>query len=413
MADLRWLWTPRAARVATLLADAGRSGRIVGGAVRDGLMGREPDDLDLATDATPAEMLEIGERTGARTIPLLSEVRARPGEWEKGGLKHGTVPFVIDGEVVDVTTLRVDVETDGRHASVRFVRDYEADAARRDFTFNAMSVDLDGRLHDYFGGEADLRSGVVRFVGSAGARIAEDVLRILRFFRFNARYGAPGSPPDGATLAAIADRSADMARLSGERIRDEMGKIISTQGGLDQLALMGACGVLRQVCLPEDGDVAAARVAALNGAPAPAILGLLLVRPGRLPGPTPAEVGARWKLSNDDLAVAQAAHDLHCQGMAGAPFGAFMDMALRPRARRDDLAAALVAFGRPDDADRILGALPEFPLKGADLVSAGMAPGPGVGARLEELRDAWRASGYAATREDLLAIAAPSPGPRG
>ena len=173
--DMKHLWAPPTTALARLFAERGHDVRVVGGAVRDAVAGRPANDVDLATDATPAEMLAVGAALGLRTNPSLGEVERDPGLWEKGGLKHGTVPFVLDGETYEVTTLRLDAETDGRWARTVYVKDFRADAARRDFTFNAMSADLGGRLHDYFGGVGDLAEGRVRFVGDAAGRIREGV----------------------------------------------------------------------------------------------------------------------------------------------------------------------------------------------------------------------------------------------
>ena len=181
--------------------DALPHARIVGGAVRDALIGRAVADIDLATPDTPDAVAAALARSGIRCVPT--------------GLDHGTQTAVVNGRGYEITTLRRDVETDGRHAVVAFTDDWREDAARRDFTINAMSMTRDGAVFDYFGGQADLRAGIVRFVGDAATRIAEDYLRILRFFRFFARYGGT---PDPAAVAAIRDALPGLAGLSVERV---------------------------------------------------------------------------------------------------------------------------------------------------------------------------------------------------
>ena len=203
----------------------GRPARFVGGCVRDGLLGLDQAgrDLDLATPEPPEQVIALLEAAGLQAIPT--------------GLAHGTVTAVADARRFEITTLRRDVATDGRHASVAFTDDFEADAARRDFTINAMSCDRDGRLFDYFGGRADLAAGRVRFVGPAAARIAEDYLRILRFFRFLAHYGR--LPADAEALPACAAAAPAIARLSGERVQAEMRKLLAAT---DPAAGAGADG---------------------------------------------------------------------------------------------------------------------------------------------------------------------------
>lgn len=418
MEDLRALWTPAAAALADVLARSGASTRVVGGAVRDAIAGLECHDTDLCTDATPDEMLAIGERLGLRTIPTAAEVRADPGEMARGGLKHGTVPFVIEGEVVEVTTLRRDVATDGRHAEVAFVRDFREDAARRDFTFNAMSVDRRGVLHDYFGGEDDLRRGIVRFVGDAGERIREDYLRILRYFRFRGRF-ATGTPPDDVArredlrvaFSAIAAGAAGLSRVSGERVWQEMSRILARPGCIDGPFMdMASTGVAQAIGLPVRlGGIDLARAAAQAGA-RPAVVAGLLASGGGLPeyrAATAETLAGRWRMGGEDAALLLFA-GTHV-GMADAPYADFLDLALAPRGRPELVSALLTGFGRSEEAALVSGPLPEFPVRGADLVEAGVPSGPGLGAILARLRAEWRDSGYSAGRDELLASVGEGP----
>jgi len=211
------MWTTDLKQIHKLFDDAGFEIRIVGGAVRDHLLGLEPNDIDLCTDATPDEMITLAETNSIKVIPT--------------GLQHGTVTFVINGEPYEITTLRIDVETDGRHAEVAFTRSFEEDALRRDFTFNAMSYDIHGVVHDYFDGQVDLKRNVVRFVGDAEARIREDYLRVLRWFRFYSRMGSSERTMEDVDLLRLFGEDwiqSGMDKLSGERIWSELKKILST-----------------------------------------------------------------------------------------------------------------------------------------------------------------------------------------
>ena len=201
--------------------------RIVGGAVRDLLAGRPVADVDIATPFEPQTTIGALQAAGIRAIPT--------------GIAHGTVTALAEGGSIEVTTLRLDVETDGRHAVVAFTKDFAEDAARRDFTINAMSLGADGTLFDYFGGQADLAAGRLRFVGAAAERIAEDYLRVLRFFRFQIRYGRVA--PDAETTEALRAAAGKLGTLSAERLWSESGKILGTPDPRAGLSLMAELGV--------------------------------------------------------------------------------------------------------------------------------------------------------------------------
>src|SRR5271166_5067337 len=194
------------AKALEALNGEGEETRLIGGAVRDLALGERALDFDFATTATPDEVIRRGRKAGFKVVLT--------------GVAHGTVTLIVNGRPIEVTTLREDVETDGRHAKVTFGRDFRADALRRDFTINALSLDVDGRLHDPFGGLDDLAAGRVRFIGDADARIREDYLRILRFFRFSARFGTGALDRDG--LSATVRHRSDLGRLSRERVRAEV-----------------------------------------------------------------------------------------------------------------------------------------------------------------------------------------------
>ncbi|MGH6904305.1 MAG: CCA tRNA nucleotidyltransferase, partial [Geminicoccaceae bacterium] len=286
LAGQPWLTAPASRAVLAALEAGGRPVRFVGGCVRDGLLGR-PDagrEIDLATPERPEQVMRLLEAAGLRAIPT--------------GLAHGTVATTAGGRTFEITTLRRDLACDGRHAEVAFTDDFRVDAARRDFTINAMSCDREGRLYDYFEGQADLAAGRVRFVGAAAARIVEDYLRILRFFRFFAHHGRP--PADAEALRACRAAAPGLQRLSGERIQAEMRTLLEAGDPLPALRLMVETGVLGQI-IP--GPVALERLARLiELAPEsdPLIRLAALLRPPPAEPATTDRVALRWRLSNHD-----------------------------------------------------------------------------------------------------------------
>jgi poly(A) polymerase len=355
--------------------------RIVGGAVRDLLAGRPVSDVDVATPLTPEEVTAALRRAGLRAIPT--------------GIAHGTVTALAEGRTIEITTLRQDVETDGRHAVVAFTDDFRTDAARRDFTINAMSLAPDGTVFDYFGGRQDLSGGRVRFVGSADARIAEDYLRILRFFRFWARYGA--SRPDAGTAQALAGGAPNLVTLSAERVWSETAKILTVRDPRAVLRLMEALGVLA-VVLPETDPRWPATFDRLAAASAPADPVLRLAALVTEPEP----VARRLKLSNAERDRLLALSE----GEVPPPDGD--DAALR-RAMAETPAAVLIdrSFLRHEAGPaaeawrRRLAEIPApvFPLQGRDGVALGLAPGPALGEALRQVRVWWLAAGCVATAE--------------
>lgn len=347
--------------------------RVVGGAVRDWLADRPIGDIDLATPHPPGSVTAALREAGLRAVPT--------------GLAHGTVTAVSAGQGFEITTLRRDVATDGRHAEVAYTDDWRTDAARRDFTINALSLRPDGAVFDYFGGLADLAAGRVRFVGDPARRIAEDYLRILRFFRFHARYGA--GPPDPAALAAIAEGVPGLARLSPERVWSELKRLLAAPDPLPALRLMRATGVLAAI-LPEGADPE--RLAPLAPAAPDPILRLAALLTG-----DPTALAARLRLSNEERDRLLA--------LLGPPPPPDAD----PRVLAADTPPAILA-GRAwlagADAARIATIAateaPIFPLHGRDLAAAGIAPGPDMGARLRAARDWWLAGGCVADRDACL-----------
>ncbi|WP_375288106.1 CCA tRNA nucleotidyltransferase [Sphingomonas sp.] len=368
IAPARWEAFPGLAELVEALdADATR---VVGGAVRDTLIGKPVYDVDLATRHAPEESMRRIKAAGLKAVPT--------------GLKHGTVTAVLaSGQPIEVTTLRRDVETDGRHAVVAFTDDWREDAARRDFTMNALYADVrTGAVHDHFDGLGDLAAGRVRFIGDPYQRIAEDHLRILRYFRFHARFG---DAIDAAGLKACADRANDLMALSRERIAAELLRLLVAPAAVRVTALMVENGILRPV-LPEIDAAGVARLAALAEREAAAGVEAEAVR--RLAALLPAEVaegiGGRLKLSNADRKRLVAA-------TAGPGSEGPRALAYRcgPAIARDRLLLA------GEDPAPIIGwAPPRLPISGGALVERGLVNGPGVAAALRALETRWIAEGF-------------------
>jgi poly(A) polymerase/tRNA nucleotidyltransferase (CCA-adding enzyme) len=355
--------------------DAVPQARVVGGAVRDALLGRPVADIDLATPLAPDAVAAALGRAGLRALPT--------------GLAHGTVTALSGGRGFEITTLRRDIATDGRHAEVAFTDNWQADAARRDFTFNALSLDRAGAVFDPFGGLADLRAGRVRFVGDPARRVAEDFLRVLRFFRFYARFGA--QPPDAATRAALQDGAGGLGRLSAERVWGELKRILATPDPHAALRLMRALGVLAAV-LPEADGGRLERLAGLGLPPDP------LLRLSAVQGGDPAALAERLRLSGAEAARLAA---LRGPPPPADPAGLRRALADTPA---DILADRARLAGSPEQVPTILAAeVPVFPLQGRDLVAAGIKPGPAVGEALRAGRAWWLQHGCAGSAGEVLA----------
>ena len=351
--------------------------RFVGGIVRDTLLGIAAADVDLATVHRPENVLHTLKRAGIKVVPT--------------GLAHGTVTAILPSGPVEVTTLRRDVATDGRHATVAFTDDWHEDAARRDFTMNALYADpLSLEVIDYFGGLDDLAASRVRFIGDPLQRIAEDHLRILRFFRFHARFGdAPDADaPDTDALAACTERANDLMALSRERIAAELLKLLVAVHAPRVVALMIDHGIFRPV-LPEITQ--ADRLIALAGREEDAAIAPDPVRrlAALLPcNPAIAEdVGARLRLSNNDRRRLIA---------ATADIGRESPAVLQYRLGATFAADRLLLSDRPIGEAQGLAALitPIFPIKGGDLVSRGIGRGPDVARLLRIVEDQWIAEHF-------------------
>jgi poly(A) polymerase len=374
--------------VRAVLAALAGNGRFVGGCVRDELLGRKIGDVDIATPLLPEEVMRRLEAAGIKAVPT--------------GLQHGTVTAVAPPRHFEITTLRRDVETYGRHARVAFTDDWAADAARRDFTMNALLLDAEGNVFDPIGGLADLRAGHVRFVGDAATRIREDVLRLLRFYRFHARYGRGDA--DAEARAACRALAPLLPSLSGERVAAELMKLLRAADPVPTLRLMSDDGVLA-VLLPEATRLdRLAGLVALEDAPDAIRRLSALIERGA------AEVAERLKLS------AAERDRLLALGAPGAP----LDLAAAEKAQRRlayrrgiDLYRdqVLLAGAVTGAAERVRALLTlaegwraiKFPLRGRDVTALGIPAGPEVGRLLAAIEDWWEADDFSADRRALLA----------
>ena len=393
-----WMTSAAVRAVLAALGTEDAPARFVGGCVRDAVLGRPVKDIDIATVDPPEEVMFRLADSGIHAIPT--------------GIDHGTVTAVIGKDHFEITTLRIDVETFGRRARVAFTDDWAGDAARRDFTINALFADADGAIYDPLGGLGDLKAGRVRFVGRAEERIAEDVLRLLRFFRFQAHYGKP--PPDQEALAACAAMADRLPSLSGERVCGELFRLLLAPEPAAVFALMKEAGVLVHF-LSEAGEIA--RLEALVGIEVgraePDAIRRLAAILGTEEGGGAASA-ERLRMSNaerDRLAaliagMGEITPTLHDRGRRRAIYahGAerFRDLALLAWADRGRMGT------QEDEAwDELLSAaslpLPAFPLKGRDALALGVPHGPEVGRLLGEIETWWIEDDFEADRNACLA----------
>jgi poly(A) polymerase len=367
-----WLERQGIRRLLKALDAKGGHARFVGGAVRDFLLGEHPDDLDLATTHQPDEVMRRLENAGIKAVPT--------------GIEHGTITAISSGTVVEVTTLRSDVSTDGRRATVAFTDDWKQDAGRRDFTINALYADpYSGALFDYYGGLDDLRSRTVRFIGEPLQRIAEDHLRILRYFRFHARYGH--GDPDPESLEACTARANDLMALSRERIADELLKLFALDDPTPTVRLMRERRLFAPV-VPEVDDVerlsklvAAERKAGIAPDPLRRLAALLPADPD-----VAADVAGRLKLSNKARKRLISAAD--------------SSLGLNPRALAyrvgvEHAVDRLLLAGGTEEARDVAGwTPPRLPISGGALIRMGVPEGPEVARMLRRIEDGWEAAGF-------------------
>ena len=400
LAGAAWLKEKNLQAVLGALAGEDGATRIVGGAVRNALFGEPVNDIDLATIFVPDEVIKRAKAAGLKTAPT--------------GIDHGTVTVIADGTPFEVTTLRADVETDGRRAVVAFTGDWLEDARRRDFTINALYCDGEGTIFDPLGGLPDDTARRVRFIGNADERICEDYLRILRFFRFFAWYGH--GRPDPGGLKAVARLKDGLAGLSAERVWAEIKRLLAAPDPGRALLWMRTTEIFQRVMPESWGIDAIHRLMAAErteGWPADPLMRLEALLP-----PEPGKVKAlakRLKLSKAEAKRLNAwakAPDADAE-LAEIALGAILYwhgvQAVRDRlvhvfareaeaGRRADAAALRRQIAFADDWQK-----PVFPLKGEDLLAAGMKAGPAVGKRLRALEGAWVDGGFAGDREALLA----------
>ena len=379
-----WLHSPSLAKVFEALANGGAEARVVGGAVRNALLDRPVKEIDVATTARPEDVMRMAQAAGLGAHPT--------------GIDHGTVTVVVDKQPYEVTTLRRDIETDGRHAVVSFTSSWEEDAARRDFTMNALYCSLDGAIYDSVGGIDDLRNRHVRFIGDAEARIREDFLRILRFFRFTAEYGNGNLDPVG--LAAASELKDGLALLSAERVRAEMLKLIAARSAVSVMTAMYKIGILQLVVRTRIEPERFARLAAIEAA---------LGEPGdaltRLAALAVSQAEDASFLANQlRLSNAEAAH---------IAIAAAIDPRIDPASPESAARAVLYALGRENFARAVRLAwahsgaptsdphwrartllpdrwkAPAMPFSGGDVVALGIAPGPKVGSVLQAFERWW------------------------
>ncbi len=398
--DPPWLHEPLLARLLAALDGNGEEARVVGGAVRNALLGVPVGEVDTATTAIPQEVMRRVQAAGFKAVPT--------------GIEHGTVTAVADGRGFEITTLRKDIETFGRHAKVAFGRDWRSDAERRDFTINAFSMTPDGQVFDYVGGLPDIEKRRVRFIGDPGTRIAEDYLRILRFFRFHAAYGE--GPPDSDGLHACILARAGLEQLSRERVRMEMLKLLTAVHAVPVLAVMADAGLLGRV---------------LGGVPLLASFSSMSKLEGELKLPPDAArrlgalgayVGEDAERLRDRLRLANAEYERiaamverwwRISALTNEHEARMLLYRLHTQAFTDRV---LLAWSRaPESAHdprwQMLASLPErwtppiFPLNAADFIKRGLAKGPALGAALRGAEEAWAAADFPTDPAALDAIA--------
>ena len=376
-----WMKDARVRTLLAALAGGGITARFVGGCVRDWVLERPIGDIDIAVDRPPETVTKALEAAGIKVVPT--------------GLKHGTVTAIVKSHPFEITTLRRDVETDGRRAVVAFTDDWRTDAERRDFTFNALYAEPDGTIHDYFDGQTDLKAGRVRFIGDPEQRIAEDRLRVLRFFRFHARFGKP--PFDGPGFDACRRNAATVSGLSGERVAKELLRTLDAPGGADAFDAMLEAGVLDH-WLPEYAGSAKLRALAAREEKPDALRRLAAILPVDADA---TAIGKRLKLSTQESVRLQLmldpANAIDTANLRASLYRLgtklFIDRALLDAPGDWRAALALAGSWTP----------PELPIGGNDALALGLKPGPRVGALIEAVERWWIAGDFSAGRDACLA----------
>ena len=391
-----WLQNPQTTALMNMFAQSGTTARFVGGVVRNALLDEPVNDLDIAVDAPPEMVMQLAQKAGFKAVGT--------------GLDHGTVTIVVEGRVHEVTTLRVDVETDGRHASVNFTRDWVKDAARRDFTMNALYADADGTLFDPLNGYDDLIARRVRFIGPPEDRINEDRLRILRFFRFSAQYGQGAMDAEG--LAACERLQRGLTALSAERIRAELLRLLQMPGAYTVLNIMFEHGLLQLLAQRVPHLARLKNWIELEGAldrvisPVDRLAALFILVPEdaealaqrlRL-SRQEKRILSRWALErtiNETLSEKQAQKLSY---LLGEDYQATIAISWVINNGAITNATWRKLHDLPERWQR-----PDFPLKGQDLLDNGMTAGPSLGKKLHHLEKIWLESDFDLSKEQLLA----------
>ena len=388
-----WMRTPNVRTVIKALCADGAKARFVGGCVRDAILNRPINDIDIATEEKPEAVMALLYRSGIKAIPT--------------GISHGTITAVVGSQTFEITTLRSDLETDGRHAKVKFTNDWQADAERRDFTINSLSLSPDGQLFDYLGGRQDILQGQVRFVRNAKTRIKEDVLRILRFYRFFADYGI--APADAEARAACFEMAPSLKKLSGERVCREILKLLASRDPVPSIKIMQADGVLSH-CLTKSAN--------LNR-----LERLIAIEKKISANIGSCNMNVEMRLSalvdNNISEITRVAKLLNLPSC----FRKRLHAATGPTPDEDRLHEALYRLGSRTVQDRLTLAwslddeidlpssvlstisnwqTPNFPLTGKDGLAAGMAPGPELGHTLSVIEDWWVNNNFLPDREHCL-----------
>jgi poly(A) polymerase len=386
-----WMVEPATSAVLGALAAGGVDARFVGGSVRDALLGQRIGDIDIATSASPERVIELLEKAHIKVVPT--------------GLDHGTVTAIVPPRHFEITTLRRDVETYGRRARVAFDADWAADAARRDFTINAMFLDPDGTIHDPVGGLPDLRARRIRFVGDPATRIAEDVLRLLRYYRFEARFGTGNG--DAQARAACRAAAHLLPTLSGERVQQELIKLLETPDPLAGLQMMQDDGVLA-VAVPEARHLdRLRRLMLIEGTADPLLRLAALIE---VDGEGAVALAARLRFSNvwrDRLRGLSPPRPIDPQGVVRTQRRALYRLGVE---RYRDVAVLIAAEGGMS-RNRLTELLdlargwtpPVFPLAGRDVIALGIPAGERVGRLLSAVHDWWEEGDFTADRAACLA----------
>jgi len=369
--EFKNLMTPELLKLGKVFNQNNYDIRLVGGAVRDLMLGKSPKDIDLASDATPQKMQDILSNAGIKTVPT--------------GIEHGTITAVINGEPFEITTLRSDDKTDGRKAEVSFITNWKEDARRRDLTYNAMSIDFDGRLYDYFDGMNDLQNKVSKFVGDPEERIKEDYLRILRYFRFQSKIANPVW--DEETIQAIKSNVLGLRKISAERVWQEVSKMLMGSNLDAILTYMNQTGVTGAIGLTTNNKEQLDRITYDHP-----VVGLAVLV-------SDSNISDRWKMSRGEKdllhflvtnkktrLVQKTAEDMIIAGEDKAKL-----IALAQMQGLKQLADTLVQFQPP-----------VFPVQGRDLLDKGMTSGPSVGIALDKLKSIWKDSNYKLSKQQLL-----------